>query len=34
MKIIPTWPRMSLPRLHLTALRDRTGQCDPEDAVK
>ena len=33
MKIIPTWPRTSLHRFHLTALQDCTGQCDPEDLL-
>ena len=26
MKIIPTWPRASLPRFHQTALQDCSGQ--------
>ena len=31
MKIIPTWPRASLPRFHQTALQDHAGQYDPEE---
>ena len=26
MKIIPTWPRVSLPRFHQTALQNRSGE--------
>ena len=26
MKIIPTWPRVNLPRFYQTALQDCTGQ--------
>ena len=31
MKIIPTWPRASLPRFYQMALQDRIGQYDLEE---
>ena len=31
MKIIPTWPRASLPKFHQMALQDRTDQSNLEE---
>ena len=31
MKIIPTWPRVNLPRFHQTTLQDCSVQGNPED---
>ena len=31
MKIIPTWPKASLPRFNQTAFLGRRGQCNPEE---